>query len=183
MILIGASTGGPGLIEKIIRSLPLEFRFPVIIAQHMDSIALNSFAKRLGRLKGHTVRLVDQCMKIEEGNVYILADTCCFVESNNSIVIEPSSDKGFFHPTIDTLFNSAASLKHVEIIAILLSGIGSDGAEGMKKLKYSGYLTIAQDEKTSVVYGMPKRAKEIDGTQEILAIDSIAKLISQKVTL
>ena len=181
LILIGASTGGPGLIEKIVKLLPLEFRSPVIIAQHMDITALSSFAKRIGRLRGHTVQFVNQSINIEEGCIYILADTSYLIQRNGSIILEPSTDKGFFHPTIDTLFRSAVSLENVEITAIILSGIGSDGAEGMKKLRNSGHLTIAQDEKTSIVYGMPKRAKEMDGAQEILSIESIAKRISRKV--
>ena len=180
LILVGASTGGPGLIEKIVKTLPDTVQTPVIIAQHMDNVALISFAKRIGRLKGDIVRLVEQPTKAERGFVYILADTSVLLWRNGSIFLEPSSEKGFFHPTIDTLFLSAASLQNVEIMSVLLSGIGSDGAEGMKKMREAGHLTIAQDEATSIVYGMPKRAKELGGAQEILSIDSIAKRIAEK---
>ena len=183
LTLIGASTGGPGLIEKIVESLPLEFRSPIIVAQHMDNVALSSFAKRLGRLKGHSVRLVESHMKMDGGSIFILSDTSHLLRRNGSIIVEPSSDKGFFHPTIDTLFHSAASLENTEIMAVLLSGIGSDGAEGMKKLKNAGHLTIAQDEKTSIVYGMPKRAKEVGGAKKILSIDSIVKKIAERAFL
>ena len=82
---------------------------------------------------------------------------------------------GIYHPTIDELFFSAAELKKCEIHAYLLSGIGADGAKGLKALKDAGHYSVAQDEATSIVYGMPKSAKEMQATSAVLSIDEIIK--------
>ncbi len=182
IILIGASTGGPGLIETIVSSLPQKMNAALIIAQHMDKISLISFTKRLGRLRGHRAKLTDRNTPLENGVLHILSDTSILKRQKEEISLKIVEDEsGYYHPTIDTLFLSAAKLKGVTITAFLLSGIGSDGAAGMLKLKEAGQETIAQDESTSIVYGMPKAAAELGAATRIASIEEIVSYLKRKV--
>jgi len=180
--LIGASTGGPGLIEKIITSFEMQLDGSVILAQHMNTLSLASFAKRLNRINSVTeVIFCEEKTKIETNKIYLLNDTASLQEEHSVLYIIPNSeDKGLYHPTINRLFSSAATLRrcNIDIRAYLLSGIGADGAEGLLEIKEQGYTTIAQDEKSSIVYGMPKAAKEMNAATEILSIEEIIKDIN-----
>ncbi|BBG65209.1 chemotaxis response regulator protein-glutamate methylesterase CheB [Hydrogenimonas sp.] len=178
LILIGASTGGPGLIETIVSSLPSGMGAAVVIAQHMDPLSLDSFAKRLGRISGlDSVSVAGRC-RVSGGGLYILSDTAAIYRKGRDIYLETTEKaEGFYHPTIDTLFLSAAKMKEVPIYPFLLSGIGSDGAEGLLRLRESGCETVAQDEATSVVYGMPKAAAELGAASAVLSIEDIAQKI------
>ncbi len=182
LILIGASTGGPGLIESIASSLPPEMDAAVVIAQHMDKISLGSFTKRLGRISALPSVLAEGRVRLEKGTIYILSDTAALHKSGRELYLETAEyEGGFYHPTIDTLFLSAAGLKNLYICAFLLSGIGSDGAHGLLKLKAAGYKTIVQDESTSPVYGMPKAAAELGAALKIAPIDDIIEYIRREV--
>jgi len=182
IVLIGASTGGPGLIENIIKALPSSINVPIIIAQHMDSLSLKSFAKRLERIHKIEVCFVETSVPVISGKIYVLCDTTRLVDTPQGVFLEPYSEqKGFYHPTIDELFESATQLRGVSIVSYLLSGIGADGAKGMLCLKEKGHKTIAQDEKSSIVYGMPKSAYELGATTQICSINAIIEQISKEV--
>ncbi|WP_456449418.1 CheB methylesterase domain-containing protein [Hydrogenimonas sp.] len=174
IVLTGASTGGPGLIEKIVKHLPDSLAGSLIVAQHMDPFPLYSFAKRLERLCSHPVVFARAKTPVNEGIVYLLGETLRLVENGENVHFDtPENRRGFYHPTIDILFESASELSTPAISAYLLSGIGSDGAKGLKRLKLAGHRTFAQDEATSVVYGMPKSAVELDAVQRVMSIDEI----------
>jgi len=179
LILIGASTGGPGLLESIVKVLPHKIITPIIIAQHMDSLSLESFAKRLHRINNITVEFVTQKTKLREGIIFLLEDTSVMQKESGSYFLEPFSQaRGFYHPTIDELFFSVAKLTDLEVHAYLLSGIGADGAKGLLALKEAGAKTVAQDEATSIVYGMPKSAVEINGASKVMSINEIKEDIN-----
>lgn len=181
-MLIGASTGGPGLIEKIITALPDNINGSIIIAQHMQKALLKSFANRLDRLHNTTAFLVQESVYIETNHLYILEDTSKVFEKNGILFLKKELNyKDLYHPSIDTLFLSFAKIKNTDISAYLLSGIGDDGAKGLLELKKCGYKTTAQDEKTSIVYGMPKVAKEINGCDYVKSIDEIINDIKREV--
>ena len=179
LLLIGASTGGPGLLEKIVNSLSSEIDFTLVIAQHMDALALSSFAKRLNRITPNEVVFVQESLVLENSKIYLLEDSSYF-EQNREIFIKKCEDnKSYYHPEIDTLFSFGAKLKNVEVVAYLLSGIGQDGAKGMLELKKANFKTVAQDEKTSIVYGMPKSAYELNACREVMSIDEICQDINR----
>ncbi len=182
LILIGASTGGPGLIESIASSLPRKIDAAVVVAQHMDKISLASFAGRLGRISALPSLFAEGRVSLEKGAIYILSDTAVLHKSGREIYLETvDCEDGFYHPTIDTLFLSAADLEKVRICAFVLSGIGSDGARGLLKLKERGHKTVVQDESTSPVYGMPKAAAELGAAQKIAPIWDIVEYIRREV--
>ena len=179
LILIGASTGGPGLLESIIKALPHTITTPIIIAQHMDRVALESFAKRLHRINNITVEFITQKTELREGVIYLLEDTSVMQKEYNSYFLEPYPHAtGFYHPIIDELFFSVSKLDDIEVHAYLLSGIGADGAKGLLALRETGAKTVAQDEATSIVYGMPKSAVEMDAASKVMSIDEIKEDIN-----
>lgn len=177
LILIGASTGGPGLIEKIISAFKKPPKVAVIIAQHMEAHHLVSFAKRLHRLNASiTVELITQETQISDGNIYVLEDTSEFYCKYDTVLLRKNmTTQSYYHPQIDELFSSASRLRNVAIVSYLLSGIGSDGAKGMLTLKETGHKTVAQDEASSIVYGMPKSAKEIGAALHVMSINAIVQ--------
>ena len=146
----------------------------------MDSLLLESFAKRLNRI--NKIIKVVFCnisqIDIETNTIYLLNDTARLSQEASLQLKTIKNFSGIYHPTIDELFFSASKLKKYDIRSYLLSGIGADGAKGLKALKDAGNYCVAQDEKTSIVYGMPKSAKEIGATTDILSIDEIIKDIN-----
>ena len=180
IVLIGSSTGGPGLLEQILTSFSTKINGSLIIAQHMDSFSLESFARRLNRI--NKVTEVIFCNKfyinVETNTIYLLNDTARLTETMSVQIQSVEKFSGIYHPTIDELFFSAAKLEKYDIRAYLLSGIGADGSKGLKALKDAGKYCIAQDEATSIVYGMPKNAKELGATSAVYSIDEIIKDIN-----
>ena len=179
LILIGSSTGGPGLLEKIVGSLTEPIDFSIVIAQHMHSLALSSFAHRLDRLTVNDVVFVQERTVVQNGKIYLLEDSSYFENSGDLCIQKCETNEGFYHPDVDIFFSSAKDIKTVEVVAYLLSGMGQDGAKGMLELKKRGFKTVAQDEATSIIYGMPKSAYEIGACEFVMSIDEIAQDIKR----
>ncbi len=178
LILIGSSTGGPSLLEKIISSLPQELHVTIVLSQHMQRSPLVSFANRLNRLSKHEVILVKETTPIHPSKIYILSDSTKIVKDNNTYLFQMIQKDTFYHPCIDQLFASAAVFDG-EIHAYILSGIGEDGVKGLKALQNKA-TRIAQDESTSAVYGMPRAAYEANVIESVMSIDEIVMDISLK---
>ena len=180
LAIIGSSTGGPGLLEQIVTSLSSKLNGSLIIAQHMDSLSLESFARRLNRINKVTEVVFCNAsqINIETNTIYVLNGTARLKEAMSLQLQSVANFNGIYHPTIDELFFSAVEVQGYEIRAYLLSGIGADGAKGLKALKDAGHYCVAQDEATSIVYGMPRSAKEIGAASTVLSIDAIIKDIN-----
>ena len=183
LVIIGSSTGGPGLIEYIIGKLK-HINGSVIIAQHMDRFPLESFASRLGRIGDiDVVCAKNEKTLIENHKIYVLHDTSVVSKGQNGrLYIEKSSDMGYYHPSIDHLLSSIALLNNLEFVSIyVLSGIGDDGTKGSLNIK--NYLPrvkiVAQDEKSSKVYGMPRSIKEAGICDKICSIEKIVDEIEK----
>ncbi len=181
-ILIGASTGGPRLIEKICKSLPANYPHSVCIVQHMPSDFTANFAKRLNSLSAVEVIEADNDVRLFPSRVIIAKGGwhLHFQRKLNkySIKLVANTTERFFVPSVDEMFFSAASILPVKkILAIELTGIGDDGADGMVELRKQGAYTIAESEKSAIVYGMPKEAYERGGAQKVLDFDDIVKEI------
>lgn len=183
-ILIGASTGGPPAIERTLRDLG-EVAVPVLIAQHMPAGFTRAFAERLDKALPLTVREAEAGMPLENG-VVLLAPGGYHMRIINSALpqIALSGDPGAapYQPSIDVLFRSAAEVFGESCIAVLLTGMGSDGAEGMLDLARRGAPTIAQDEVTSMIFGMPRAAIALGAAREILPLPLIAARLRQIVS-
>ncbi len=181
LILIGASTGGPGHIQKIVASLSFDFNASIVIAQHMGDEYLQSFAKLLDEKCRLPVFLVEDGMCIEPSSVYICSKICTLNMHLDEITFSKKrSEKPGFNPDINMLFNSATSfVENIQMLGVILTGIGSDGAEGCFSLVNSGALCIAESQKSAVVFGMPKKAKELSSDVKVKELDEIIKEIKR----
>lgn len=188
LIVIGASTGGPKVLSEIISKLPAEIGCSIIIIQHIDE----KFAKELSLWFGSQtklkVKIAENGMHLEKNIIYI-AGKNEHLEINHDFRFQynPEPRNNPYIPSVDSLFLSLKNNWHSKDLAILLTGMGRDGANGLLELRKAGWLTVAQDEKSSVVYGMPKAAADLGAAVEILnpaqISNSILKFIKKiKVT-
>jgi two-component system, chemotaxis family, protein-glutamate methylesterase/glutaminase len=175
-ILLGASTGGPPAIEQTLGALGAVVEVPILVAQHMPAGYTRAFAERLDALLPLSVREAREGMLLEAGTVtlapgglHLQVVRCKGLRSRLSRM--PGT---LYQPSVDVLFESAAEHLGAACIAVLLTGMGHDGAEGMLRLAGRGACTIAQDEASSFVFGMPRAAIEAGGAQEVLPLAAIA---------
>jgi len=184
VVLIGASTGGPGLIEQICAALPANYKYPVCIVQHMPEQFTKSFCTRLDRASILNVHETSKNMDLLLGNIYIARGGVHMNfarKSSGKIVIKYDNDKGenYFHPSVNEMMFSASTIFDAQnIVGVLLTGIGDDGADGMVKLKKAGAYTIGESEDSATVYGMPRVAFDIGGVSEQLDFIQILKKIA-----
>ena len=161
LILIGASTGGTQAIEAVLTRLPADTP-PIMIVQHMPAGFTKAFADRLNSVTPMQVLEAKGGEVLKRGTAYIApGDYHMLVEAVGvelRTVVKPGPLVHYQRPAVDVLFTSAARLRNVPVVAALLTGMGSDGADGMVALRKAGFTTIAEDEQSCVVFGMPKEA-------------------------
>lgn len=184
LIAIGASTGGTRALETILTTMPVNTP-GIVIVQHMPPVFTKSFADRLDTVCRMHVK------EAEDGDL-VSTGTVLLAPGNYHMLIEKSGAKYYVRikqgppvnhhrPSVDVMFNSAASAAGVNAIGVLLTGMGADGARGLLAMKQNGSHTISQDEATSVVYGMPKEAEKLGAVEEVLPLQSIANAIIENV--
>lgn len=175
-LFIGASTGGPPALREILTDLPRAdgMGIPIVLVQHMTRGFLGGLASWLTQATGYEIELARHGAWLRPG-VVVLApdDRHVEVEADRLLLVdEPSS--GGHRPSIDVLFHSVARRRDADrTCAILLTGMGRDGAQGLAALHRAGAWTIAQDEATSIVWGMPRAAIELGAAREVLALHEI----------
>ena len=179
LVLIGVSTGGPSTLEEILPRLPADYPFPVIVAQHMPAAFTGPFAQRMDGLCALSVVEVSRPLDITPGTIYIGkggADVVVGLRAGRLMVLaRPESKAHLWHPSVEVLGRSV--LEHCEaehVIAVMLTGMGYDGADAFTELKKQGARTIAESEETAVVYGMPKELVERGGASLVLPLPKIA---------
>ena len=182
LVCIGSSTGGPPVLETILGALPATFKPPVVVAQHMPEIFTRSMADRLNRMCPLQVNHVDDCQPIESGNIYLACGgKHMHIEKNEAgtlqarISTEPTS--AIYRPSVDVLYGSATEVFGSRTLAVILTGIGSDGLVGGQKLHAAGGTILAQNQETCVVYGMPKSVTEAGIAAANLAPEDIVKAL------
>lgn len=184
--VIGASTGGPQTLELILKQFPRDLPSAVLVVQHMPAVFTKLFAKRLNSVCDINVKEAENGEVIKKGTVYIApGDWHMKVKSRMSaagpkigvieLTKEPLADN--LMPSINVLMKSAAREYKDNAIGVILTGMGSDGVEGIMAIKDAGGRTIAQDEHSSIIFGMPKRAIESGAVNEVLEVDKIAERI------
>ncbi len=184
VILIGSSTGGPGLIEQICSSLPANYKYPVCIVQHMPEQFTQAFAQRLDRSSALPIHESQHNMEVLPGNVYVARGGVHMhfaKKVSGKIVIREDKNKGenFFQPSVNEMMFSALEVfKPAQLVGVILTGIGDDGADAMVKLKQAGAYTLAESEESATVYGMPKEAYDRGGVMEQLNFMQILKKIA-----
>lgn len=179
IIAIGASTGGPAAICQILNGLPKDLAVPILIVQHMTPGFGKAFATWLDSENEMPVQIGQMGRKLKEGQVYVAPDDYHTGISKNNKIVLTSKKISFNHhrPSINYMFDAVAKCYGSEALAILLTGMGEDGALGLREIKQAGGTTIAQDEASSIVFGMPKSAITMGAVDHILPLDEITSKI------
>lgn len=174
LVLIGASTGGPGHLKKLLLGLPKELSVPIVIAQHMGELFIPSFIQQFQSELQAPVFPLNATQNLEQGGIYICEHNIKIGTSLPLCAKTSKNEKTLYNPNVDILFSSAVSIsKDVDILAILLTGIGHDGASGLAKLNQNGAMTIGESEESAIVFGMPKKAQELIPNLKMLDLDKI----------
>ncbi|UXX79503.1 chemotaxis-specific protein-glutamate methyltransferase CheB [Reichenbachiella carrageenanivorans] len=181
LIVIGASTGGPSALEEIIVSLPSNLNVPVIIGQHMPTNFIAPFVKRLNKLSPLNVVVGAKNMEPMAGTVIIAPGSGNMVLAKKGKKIKLDFTEQQFreynNPSINSIMLSAAVVHGAKTLGVILTGMGKDGVEGMKAIKEAGGYTIAQNEKSSVIYGMPKAAVQCGAIDKSIDIKEIGSFL------
>ncbi len=180
LVLVGVSTGGPGILEEILPCLPADFPWAVLVAQHMPGSFTGVFAKRMDTICTMQVQEASHQTPIEAGKIYIAkGDADLVVLGRNTAWLAapvPSSQQHLWHPSVARLVRSALdAMPANRLIGVQLTGMGDDGAAEMTELKRMGGRTIAQDEATSVVFGMPCELIRRGGADLVLPSNRIGR--------
>ncbi|WP_297441991.1 CheB methylesterase domain-containing protein [Sulfurimonas sp.] len=180
-MLIGASTGGPGHLKKIFSNLDSSINVPIVVAQHMNPVFISSFVKQFNDEMPFDFYAVDSNHGIKKGSIYICSTHCRLNILYNSVELQvDNSVNSHYNPSIDNLFKSAVKLcKTYDVLAILLTGIGSDGASGLSELQIEGANTIAESKESAIVFGMPKKAFELNSNIEVMHLNEIIKFVKK----
>lgn len=179
LVAIGASAGGPAALVKILSQWPADFPASIVIVQHVDIQFVSSLANWLASHTELHVRLARDGDHPHSGAVLLAGSENHLVfGSPTCLIYSRRPTEVAFSPSVDVFFGSIVAHWQGEAIGILLTGMGRDGAEGLRRLREAGHHTIAQDEATSAVYGMPKAAAELRAAHEILPLESIAPRVS-----
>ncbi len=183
IIAIGASTGGPEAILRVVKDLP-ESTPPVVITQHMPPKFTEMFADRLNRICHMEVKEAEDGDRLRNGLIVIAAGDYHLrvkKDSKGYYISSEHGEKVSGHcPSVDVLFQSVAECAKDKAIGVILTGMGADGAKGLSDMRKAGAFTIGQDKESSVVYGMPKVAYTIGAVEEQASLDSISDIIYRK---
>ena len=179
LIAIGASTGGPVVLQTILSNLPKELPVPVLIVQHIAKGFVYGFRDWLSGFSHLRVNIATNGELLQPGNVYIAPDDLQMgIMSGLRITLDKLPPENSLCPSVDYLFRSVAEVMGANAIGILLTGMGKDGAKELKNMKDKGAVTIAQDEASCVIFGMPGEAVRIGAANQVLSPVSIAGVLS-----
>jgi two-component system, chemotaxis family, response regulator WspF len=178
VVAIGASTGGPQAVATILGGLDATLNAAVVIAVHIDAVFTPEMVRVFQTSTKLPVVAVTESLDLKPNTVYVAV-------SNDHLLLSPARKLLYakepasylYRPSVDVLFSSLATNYPLKGVAVLLTGMGKDGAKGLLQLKQAGWRTIAQDEATSVVYGMPKEAAVLNAAHQILPVGHIAGAI------
>jgi two-component system chemotaxis response regulator CheB len=170
---IAASAGGPGAVTAVLSRLPRNFGASIAVVQHMLPGFAPSFVRFLRMYTALPVQLVGEPTTLRPGTVFVAADEQDLVAGSGGIFATAPQRNIGHRPSADALFHSLARTHGSAAVGVVLSGIGSDGAAGLLAMRDAGALTIAQNEQTSAVYGMPRAARENGAATRILALEEI----------
>lgn len=180
LIVLGASTGGPAALADILSQLPANVNTAMVIIQHIDKEFSHDLAIWLGTHCPLHVKVATPGCRPETGTVWLAGTNDHLVLTKHGTLeyqVEPT--ECFYRPSVDVFFRSVAEHWSPPGVAVLLTGMGRDGGEGLLALRRCGWHTLAQDEATSIVYGMPRAAAELRAAEKILPLRAIADAIMQ----
>jgi len=183
IVLIGTSTGGPRALQEVITKIPKTIQAPILIVQHMPAGFTKSLATRLDQLSEITVKEAEQGDILQNGVAYIAPGGYHLklrkVGTSFGIVLDSNEPPRSGHrPSVDVMFEDVSQWKDFDKVAVIMTGMGQDGSNGLKVLKSTGnVIAIAESAETCIVYGMPKAAVETQLVDEVADVDDIAQTI------
>ena len=179
VIAIGASTGGPGALEEVITRLPGNLAVPVLIAQHMPATFVAAFAQRLDGLTPLEVMVGRAQTQVRPGRIIIAPGDQNMVVSRRptghvAVAFTDERFSEYNHPSVDALLGSVAQVYGARAIGVVLTGMGRDGTQGLLRIQQAGGYTVAQNEASSVVWGMPRAAAEAGAVRQVVPLADVA---------
>jgi two-component system chemotaxis response regulator CheB len=175
---LGASTGGPRSLAKVLGELPRDYPLPIAVVQHMADDFFDSFVRFLGDASGRKTIYAETGLLMQPGVVYVAPPRQeFFVRDNLMIRLSPAPPHARITPSVDSLFFSLASSFKARGVAVLLSGMGDDGAEGLLRMRRVGARTVVQDRASCAVFGMPKAAIEVGAAEVVLPLEEIPRYL------
>lgn len=178
-VVIGASTGGPRALQSVLTEIDKDIGVPIFVVQHMPRGFTKAFAERLNTICGLKVVEAEDGMRIEKNTIYIAKGGYHMVLNNNKhIYLNEEPSIWGVRPAVDKLFNSAAEVYGANLLSVVLTGMGKDGAKGTEVIKDKGGITISEHESTCTIYGMPKVAYETGKVDMVLELPLIPKKIN-----
>jgi two-component system, chemotaxis family, protein-glutamate methylesterase/glutaminase len=178
IVVVGSSTGGPQALLTMMRSIAQPLPVPVVVAQHMPAHFTEALAKRLDEHSRLTVLHAHDGQKLASGNVYIAPGGSTLRVRKGEIALGDVDEPHLYKPSVDVLVASASAVYGKKVMGVLLTGMGADGAKEMTRLRKLGGYTIAQDQATSVVYGMPRSLVEMGGADEVVPLSEIGARVA-----
>ena len=182
LLAIGASTGGPGAIARVMTTLRSGLPLSIVVSQHMPPGFTRAFAERLDRFSPYSIHEAQDAEKISPQQGYICpgGKNIALEQRGEDIVVRlRGKGRERYIPSVDLLFESAARIFQDDCMGVVLTGMGSDGREGVVAIKQRGGVTIAESEETSVVYGMPREAIATGGVDQVLPLGAIPHAIAK----
>lgn len=180
LVVIGSSTGGVQALNQIFSQLPRQFP-AILVVQHMPAAFIDSLAEQLTKKTGHPVRVAQDGETPRSSEILLAPGDVHLTVSRlqDRFICHHLSGPpvGYHKPAVNVLFNSAAKIGGASILGVILTGMGEDGAEGMFNMRQRGCLTIGQDEESSIVYGMPRKAFERGAVRQQLPLTEVAQAI------
>ena len=178
VIAIGASTGGPPVLAEILRELPRDFGAPILVVQHIAAGFTEGFVEWLGGQTALAVKLAEDGEPVRAGSVYVAPERLQMeLDPRGRVRLAVHVAQDGFRPSVSHTFASLAATHGRSAMGVLLTGMGRDGAGGLRRLHEAGAVTVAQSEATSVVFGMPGEAVRMQAAQHVLSPSEIAGLM------
>lgn len=181
LVAIGSSTGGPSALLEVLAPLPRDFAVPILIAQHITDGFVPGLVAWLNAGSRIEVVVAEEGLAPQPGTVYVAPTGANMVLEHRRIAFAKPAVDQLYVPSADTLFDSAAATFGSSAVGVILTGMGADGAAGLKRLHHRGAATIAQDEETCTIFGMPKAAIEAGAVDRVLPVGEIGAALLELV--
>lgn len=180
IIAIGASTGGPPVLQGLLENLEKNFRIPIVISQHIASGFLEAMVDWLSKTTHHTLKVARTGEPVSPAHVYFTPEDCyATITPSRTFLLSGINDNENIKRPISKLFSSIAAVYKNASVGVLLTGMGNDGVSGLKEMKDMGAVTIAQDKESAIVFGMPGEAIKTNATTYVLCPEDITAYLNK----
>ena len=181
IVIIGASTGGPSHIQKILSDFEVFDDTVVLIAQHIGAEYIPSFVSQLQKISKMKIHDIHSDTVLEASNIYVLSGKCELSKSGaNGLILRYEKSSQTYNPNINHIFSSVSKFcSKYEVLSIILTGIGDDGALGCKMIHDNGGLCVAESKESAIIYGMPMRAKELNDSIKVEHLKNISNIVRE----